>query len=269
MTGASHALPLRSLFISDLHLGARGCRVDAVLAFLKANHAERIFLVGDILDIWHGSVHWDARHDAVISTLLERARQGVEITYIYGNHDREIARREDRILPEFTLCERLSYETVDGTRLLVLHGDQGDSRLLRFHFMTRLGSRLDALMRRVDVWLKRQLGRSEYERSVIQAAINGVNAVLSHGNLCASRLMRIAREGGYDGIVCGHFHKPALREMDAMVDANCGDWMDSFQPRLSILKVRLQVVSRILWKFSGGALWACDGSLFQAAGSRA
>lgn len=218
---------LRSLFLSDLHLGARGCRVDALLAFLKAHDAERIFLVGDILDIWHGPTHWDRRHDDVISLLLERARRGVEIVYIHGNHDRKIATPETRLLPEFTLCERIEHKTADGTRLLVLHGDQGDSRLLRFHFMTRLGSRLDAMMRRVDFWLKRQLGRSEYERSLIHAAISGVNALLSHGDLCPRRLMRIARDGGYDGVICGHFHKPALREMEAMVYANCGDWMDS------------------------------------------
>lgn len=225
---ACPALPLRSLFVSDLHLGAPGCRVDAILAFLKNHEAERIFLVGDILDIWHGATSWDARHDEVIEILLGRARQGVEIVYIYGNHDREMARPEPRLFPEFSICERMCHETADGTRLLVLHGDQGDSRLLRFHFMTRLGSRLDALMRRLDFWLKRRMGRSEYERSLIQTAIDAVNLFLSRGDICATRLMRIARAGGFDGVICGHFHKPALRELEAMLYANCGDWMDSF-----------------------------------------
>lgn len=219
---------IRTLFISDLHLGARGCRASEILAFLERTQAEMIYLVGDIFDLWHGAtIYWDERHDSILDLLLRRQAQGVKLAYIHGNHDAPNADPARRWVPEWTICERTTHVLADGQRMLVLHGDQCDGRLLKWSVMTRAGSLLDGTMRRIDGWLRRRLGRAEHERSLIQACIAAVNSVLSSGDGLADRLLALADQSGHDGVICGHFHRPALRESNGMTYANCGDWMDS------------------------------------------
>ena len=39
-----------TLWISDVHLGTRDCQAEHLAAFLKRYHADRIYVVGDIID---------------------------------------------------------------------------------------------------------------------------------------------------------------------------------------------------------------------------
>ena len=43
---------LRTVFVSDVHLGSRGCRADLLLEFLKSVEVDYLFLVGDINALW-------------------------------------------------------------------------------------------------------------------------------------------------------------------------------------------------------------------------
>ncbi len=243
---------LRTLFISDLHLGARGCRASEILAFLERTHADMIYLVGDIFDLWHGAtIYWDERHDAIVELLLKRQSNGVKVAYIHGNHDVQSNEPNRNWLPEFNVFERVSHTLADGQKFLVLHGDQCDGRLLKFSFMTRLGSILDGAMRRLDGWLRRRLGQSEHERSLIQAAISGVNTVLSSGEKLSFALISLAKESGHDGVICGHFHRPALREQAGLTYANCGDWMDSLSALVETHDGTLQLLE---WAPESGTL---------------
>ena len=217
----------RTLFLSDFHLGARGCRPGQILEFLHATEAETIYLVGDILDLWHGgTVHWGAAQTEIINELERRANRGTRVIYLPGNHD--IAMRAPGMnFLNFELAERIMHHGADGQRYLVIHGDQCDARILRWHAMTRFGSRMDSLFRGIDAWLRRRLGRSETEHSMIELAIAGVNHLLARGDGYERRLTQLADEHDADGIVCGHSHKPALRNMNGLTYANCGDWVDS------------------------------------------
>jgi UDP-2,3-diacylglucosamine pyrophosphatase LpxH len=42
----------RAMFISDVHLGARGCQAALLIDFLRHNEADVVYLVGDIVDGW-------------------------------------------------------------------------------------------------------------------------------------------------------------------------------------------------------------------------
>ncbi|MBD3786097.1 MAG: UDP-2,3-diacylglucosamine diphosphatase [Sphingomonadales bacterium] len=218
---------LRSLFVSDLHLGARGSRAADFLRFLQETEAETIYLVGDILDIWHiGTVHWSATHDAILAELKTRARDGVRVVYLPGNHDVAMKRYYGAPCDGFELAESVIHEAADGQRYLVLHGDQCDARIFRWHVMTRIGSRADAALRATDAWLRRQLHLTR-ERGIIEAMISGVNTLMTIGNGFEARLIALARGAGLDGVICGHFHKAALHETEGLLYANCGDWVDS------------------------------------------
>lgn len=217
----------RALFVSDLHMGARGCRASAFLDFLNGVEAETIYLVGDILDIWHpGRLHWGATHDEIIAELTRRQKDGTRIIYLPGNHDAALRDEDGTHFGVFELHETITHEAADGTRYLVLHGDQCDARIFRWHVMTRIGSRADAALRTVDAWLRRQL-RYTAERGLFELAISGVNALMLVGNGFEKRLATLARVGGHDGVICGHYHKAALTHSQGIVYANCGDWVDS------------------------------------------
>lgn len=233
----------RALFISDLHLGARGSRASDILEFLSQTHAQTIYLVGDIFDLWHGAtIYWDDRHDAIIALLLERLRNGIKVVYIHGNHDVHAFDPAQHFVPELNVIERITHQTADGQRLLVLHGDQCDGRLLRFAFMTRAGSILDGAMRRLDGWLKRRLGQADHERSIIQAILSGINLILSSGEKLSRELVALAAESKHDGVICGHFHRPDLRSENGLTYANCGDWMDSLTALVETHDGALQLV---------------------------
>ena len=51
----------RTIFISDTHLGTRGCRSDFLADFLRQSSCHNLFLVGDIIDGWRlrKSWYWD------------------------------------------------------------------------------------------------------------------------------------------------------------------------------------------------------------------
>jgi len=222
---------LRTLFLSDLHLGARAAKPRAVLDFLKAHEAETIYLIGDILDLWHGgALYWSATHQAVIDELTRRAAIGVRVVYLAGNHDAVLREPGRARLPKgWELREALTHRAADGRRYLVLHGDQADGRLLRFHVMTRIGSRADAVVRGIDEWLggkswARKRGRNpQLHRVVTQFSEKFVMA-----ERFEDRLVGLARAADTHGVICGHSHKPMLRHIDGMLYANCGDWVDSF-----------------------------------------
>lgn len=220
----------RALFLSDLHLGALGCRADLILDFMRKNSAPVIYLVGDILDIWHPlHLHWTSTHDAVLSLLSERARTGTRLVYLIGNHDTALRYSPPPIVLQAELAERTTHETASGQRLLVLHGDACDSRVLRWHICTRIGSRLDAVLRRTDQGLRR-FGRSlaPQERSLIETVLSWINAAMAMGHGHERRLVALARATGHDGVVCGHFHLADLHRRHGLTYANCGDWVDSF-----------------------------------------
>ncbi|RAK13829.1 UDP-2,3-diacylglucosamine pyrophosphatase LpxH [Salipiger aestuarii] len=218
---------LRSLFLSDLHLGARASRPAQVLDFLKGVEADTIYLVGDIFDLWHGGrVHWNDAHEAVMTDLAVRAGNGARIVYLPGNHDAAM-RVPDARVAGWELREAVVHRAADGRRYLVLHGDQCDPRFLRWHFMTRLGSRLDAMLRQTDLWHRRHFALAHDAPSPAQRIIERANTLLAMGDRFEKRLVKLARASGTTGVICGHSHKPVLRHHDDVIYANCGDWIDS------------------------------------------
>lgn len=223
---------IRSLFLSDLHLGARASQPAAILSFLRAHEAERIYLVGDVFDLWNGGkVHWSEIHDAVICELNRQVQNGVQVIFLAGNHDARLREPGVAKLPDgWELREAVRHVTADGRSFLVLHGDQCDRRFLRWHWMTRLGSRADAALRAIDAWLGRNFGRrdaSAAKQTMVQRLVGAFNALFVMGGVFERRLTALAEAVGMDGVICGHSHEPDIHLVGEIVFANCGDWVDS------------------------------------------
>ena len=165
-TGAMAAPPRRHfpvLFLSDLHLGSRACRADALLDFLHSHSADTIYLVGDILDTWTAvGAHWTDTQHAILQLLLDRARQGVRLVFTPGNHDAVFRRYNGQHLAGIEVVPHIIHHAADGRRYLVIHGDSRDDFSERFATLALFGARIDVRLRGAMSRLNRLLRRLDY-----------------------------------------------------------------------------------------------------------
>ena len=222
----------RSIFISDTHLGTRGCRGDFLADFLRRSSAQNLFLVGDIIDGWRlrKSWYWDANHDEVLLQILRHARGGTKVTYIPGNHD-EMFRPwlpAGVDISGIRLCRDAEHVTADGKRLLIIHGDEFDNVVRYAKFLALLGDWAYASALVVNRWFnsaRRRLGLPYWSLSAwlkrqVKEAVKAIDRF-------EFALAAEARRRGFDGVVCGHIHHAEMREVDGIMYMNDGDWVES------------------------------------------
>ena len=217
------------LFLSDLHLGSRACKEDALLGFLQSHTADLIYLVGDIVDTWIASADlWTARQQAILQLLLDRARDGVRLIYTPGNHDALFRQYIGQTIAGVEVVPQIIHEAGDGQRYLVIHGDGCDIFGDRFPLLERLGTWAELATRlasdRLDIWRQR-CGRKAWK--LADTVLHHANDLIRSLDRFELRLADLARAEGVDGIICGHFHKPALHDQDGVAYANCGDWVEN------------------------------------------
>lgn len=224
----------RALFLSDLHLGAHGCQEEEILTFLTQNDAKVTYLLGDIFDIWDPLfIRWTDRHDRIVALLRERAARPGGVVYLSGNHDRQVCGVSPENLPgrirlPLMAGRQAVHQTANGLTYLLLHGDVCDLRLFRFHVCTRIGSRIDSLLRLLDQALAVLRIRFGTEaRGPVELALRAFNALLYRHPRHEARLVALAEAAGVDGVICGHFHIAALHDRLGKHYVNCGDWTDS------------------------------------------
>ena len=222
----------RTVFISDTHLGTRGCRADFLAEFLRRVSCERMYLVGDIVDGWRlrRLWYWDAAHDEVLRLLLRHARHGTAVTYIPGNHD-EMFRAWLPLGLEVAgirLAQEAVHVTADGRRLLVLHGDEFDSVVRYAPFLALLGDGAYAAAIAVNRWfnrIRRKLGYpywslSAWAKQRVKGAVKAIDRFEEAVSAEAARR-------GMDGVVCGHIHAAEMRQVAGVLYLNSGDWVES------------------------------------------
>ena len=220
----------RSLFISDVHLGTRASQAELLLDFLKHNEADTVYLVGDIIDGWRlrSSWYWPQSHNDVAQKLLRKARKGARIIYIPGNHD-EFAR--DYLGNTFggvEVMDRAIHETADGRKLLVIHGDQFDVVVRHARWIAFLGDWAYETALILNAWfnlVRRKLGFGYWSFSA-WAKLKVKNAVNFIGDF-ETTLAQEAERAGVDGVVCGHIHHAAIRQIGAVQYVNTGDFVES------------------------------------------
>jgi UDP-2,3-diacylglucosamine pyrophosphatase LpxH len=222
----------RSIFISDTHLGTRGCRGDFLADFLRRSSTQNLFLVGDIIDGWRlrKSWYWDEHHDDVLRQILRQAHGGTKVTYIPGNHD-EIFRSWLPMgvdISGIRLCKEAEHLTADGKRLLIIHGDEFDNVVRYARFLALLGDWAYTTALVVNRWFnaaRRSLGLPYWSLSAwlkrqVKEAVKAIDRF-------ESALAAEARRRGFDGVVCGHIHHAEMREVDGIMYMNDGDWVES------------------------------------------
>jgi UDP-2,3-diacylglucosamine pyrophosphatase LpxH len=237
----------RAVFISDVHLGTRGCRSDFLADFLRRMSCERLFLVGDIIDGWRlrKSWYWDDHCDEVLRLILRHARDGAEVTYIPGNHD-EMFRAWLPLGLEIAgvrLRKEAVHTTLDNRRLLVMHGDEFDSVVRYAKFLAYLGDGAYTAALSLNTWfnaVRRRLGYpywslSSWLKRQVKEAVKAIDRF-------EVALAGEARRRGFDGVVCGHIHQAEMRDVNGTLYINDGDWVESCTALVEHHDGRLELV---------------------------
>lgn len=221
---------VRTLWISDVHLGNRDCHADALLAFLSKIRCDKLFLVGDIIDMLalKQRMYWPTAHTQVLQTIHQLANSGTEVIYVPGNHDMPMRHYDQGNLLNVKLHRHYIHETKLGKKLWVVHGDEFDHAVL-YHALNRfIGDYAYELM----AFLNRSLHKvrslfglrywslANYLKENIGQARKTIEAF-------ESAAAAEAAQRGLDGVICGHIHKPELRKIGKTLYCNDGDWTES------------------------------------------
>jgi UDP-2,3-diacylglucosamine pyrophosphatase LpxH len=236
----------RSLFLSDLHLGTSRGRPDHVSDFLAHAEAEAIYLVGDIFDGWSPAARRSAPlpdHRKLLDRLERFAGDGVQIVLVPGNHDAAFRKLSGQSVGPMQVCEETHHRMADGRRMLVTHGDSVDPLMALGEMVGWAGGKLDIAIRRVNRSLNALREAHGLDPSPwVEAQLIRLNAAMHPRATYAQRLTTRARHLGFDGVICGHYHIPALTEMNGQTYANCGDWLDHFSAVTETAEGTLQLV---------------------------
>jgi UDP-2,3-diacylglucosamine pyrophosphatase LpxH len=256
MSSAMRTDALRSVWVSDVHLGSRACRASLVLDFLRRTRCEVLYLLGDIIDLesLRREFYWPESHTEVLRTIIEKSRAGTRVIYIPGNHDDELRAYAGLKIGNIEISDPVVHTTALGQRLLVLHGDQFDFVVRGTGLRVRLGAHacraLLALNRFVH-WLNDLVGRPYW--SLAQHVKSRFGFVRRYVERYQQATLAAAREADVDGIICGHIHKAEMTELDGLVYCNDGDWVESCTALVEDESGRLSLLP---WRPSAAAVAA-------------
>ncbi len=238
---------VRSIFLSDIHLGTRACQAGRLLEFLKAYECEHLFLVGDVIDLWamrSRGIYWSEEQNTVVQKVLKRARHDVQVIFVPGNHDEAAREHFGTSFGNIRVERDWLHVAADGKRYLLVHGDEFDT-VTRYHkWLALLGDSAYSVLVHLNLWLswvRRNLGVPGYW-SLAGFAKRQVKTALSFIFEFEEAVARHARNRGADGVICGHIHAAAQRDVDGIAYLNCGDWVDSCTAIVEHLNGRMELV---------------------------
>ncbi|MGK6356123.1 UDP-2,3-diacylglucosamine diphosphatase [Sphingomonas sp. DT-207] len=219
----------RTIWISDVHLGTRGCNAEMLIDFLDHVDSEKMYLVGDIIDGWalKKRFYWPAAHNDIVWRVLKRAKRGTDVVYVPGNHDEMFRQFTGLDFGGVRIKRQDIHETADGRRLLVLHGDEFDAITLSHRWLAHLGDAAYEGMMALNRWLNRvrrifnlpYWSLSKYAKQKVKNAVSFISKfeeVVAHE----------AAHRNIDGVVAGHIHKAEMREIEGVQYYNDGDWVE-------------------------------------------
>jgi UDP-2,3-diacylglucosamine pyrophosphatase LpxH len=245
MRGDEPPVSYRSVFISDVHLGTRGCQAELLLDFIRHLSCEKLYLVGDIIDGWRlkNRWWWPQTHNDVLQKVLRLARKGVEVTYVPGNHDEMVRDFCGVHFGGVVVVRDAIHTTADGRRFLVMHGDEFDNVVQYARWLALLGDvayravlSLNTLVNR----LRRRMGFGYWSFSAyLKVKVKNALQFIENFEMAVADE---ARRRGVDGVICGHIHKAEIRQIDGVTYINDGDWVESCTALVEHSDGRLEIL---------------------------
>jgi UDP-2,3-diacylglucosamine pyrophosphatase LpxH len=243
--GAPSHLKLRTVFISDIHLGFKGCSADWLLDFLHHVEMDTLFLVGDIIDIWsmRKNMFWPQSHNNVVRTILGKAKRGTKVIFVPGNHDEVFREFDGAVFGNLEIHREYIHQGAGGRRILVLHGDEFDSVVKCSPWLAKLGSNIYDVLLAANPYIngvRRKFGLPHWSLSsyLKQTAKTAVQYIGSFEDAVA----QAARKRGVDTVVCGHIPHTKTRDTDGIFSCNDGDWVESCSSLVEDMSGQLRLI---------------------------
>ncbi|MFM9976671.1 MAG: UDP-2,3-diacylglucosamine diphosphatase [Sphingomonadaceae bacterium] len=235
----------RTIWISDIHLGTRGCNAEMLIDFLDNVDSETMYLVGDIIDGWRlkKKFYWPDAHNDVVWRIMKRAKRGTRVVYIPGNHDEMFRQFTGMSFGGVEIRRKAIHETADGRKLLVLHGDEFDAIMLAHRWLAFVGDaayvtlmRCNHLVNKVRSWM----GKPYW--SLSKTAKNKVKNAVEFISRFEQVVAHEAGARGVQGVVCGHIHNAEIREIDGIEYYNDGDWVEGCTALVEHFDGRMEIL---------------------------
>ncbi len=246
MDGERTPAHYRTVFLSDIHLGTRGCQAELLLDFLRHMTCERMYLIGDIVDGWRmkGGWYWPQTHNDVVQKLLRLARKGTAVTYIPGNHDDRVRDFCGVHFGGVVVARDAIHQTADGRRFLVMHGDEFDGVVRHAPALALAGDLAYRIVLTLNTHinrLRRLLGFGYWSLSAFlkSKVKNALQFIDSFEHAVADE----AHRRGVDGVICGHIHKAEMRDIRGIAYINDGDWVESCTALVEHPDGRLEILA--------------------------
>jgi UDP-2,3-diacylglucosamine pyrophosphatase LpxH len=257
--GASRKVSLRSVFISDVHLGSRDCRATELLEFLGGIEVDYLFLVGDIVDLesLRKTFYWPQEHNDVLRAILEMARDGTKVVYVPGNHDQEMRDFCGSVFGNLEIRRKYVHATAAGRELLIMHGDEFDTAVKCNRLLASFGSHAYEFSLRLNRYVNacRKLFGLPYWSFATYIKLRLKNAVryVAAFEVAAAQAVK---QRGLDGIVCGHIHRAGMSTIDGVLYCNDGDWVESCTALVEDMNGQLSLLhaSQVRERLAGGEL---------------
>jgi UDP-2,3-diacylglucosamine pyrophosphatase LpxH len=237
---------VRSIFLSDIHLGTRSCQADQLLDFLREFESEHLFLIGDIVDFWamRRRIQWSPAQNTVVQKILRRARHGEKVVFIPGNHDEALREHSGISFGGILIALEWLHVTADGKQMLLIHGDQFDQVMKHHRWLAVLGDVAYDLLVHLNAWLSwcRRTLRTVGYWSLAGYAKRKVKSAVTFIFDFEDTVVRSVRDRGLHGVICGHIHCAAIKKVGDLLYVNCGDWVDSCTAIVEHLDGRLELI---------------------------
>ncbi len=228
-----------------MHLGTPGCQAEFLVDFLRHTESDKLYLVGDIIDGWQlkRGWYWTQAHNDVVQKVLRKARKGTQVIYVAGNHDEVMRQFLGLAFGGIEICDEAVHTMADGRRFLVIHGDLYDAVVQYAKWLALLGDQLYTLILKLNQWfnhIRAKLGLpywslSQYLKHKTKKAVNFMTSF-------EDAVAREARQRGFQGVICGHIHKPQIRTIDGVVYCNDGDWVESLSALVETHEGELKII---------------------------
>ena len=217
-------MKIRSLFISDCHIGSDTCNHDKILKLISEVECEYVYLVGDFIDGWALSrrFKWHSNYNTIFQKLLRLSRKGAKVFYIWGNHDDFLENYTDISLGDnVEILRETSHVTLKGERVLILHGDQFDGIIAKHKWLQEIGSIIyDYSLLLNKLFRVFKFSFSNFLKSKAKEAVKYIaNYEFEVALYC--------KINNFSTIIAGHIHKPELKLIDGIKYINTGDWVES------------------------------------------
>lgn len=236
----------RTIMISDVHLASRDSQAARLSAFLHEVKCDRLYIVGDFFDIWQmrRKWHWDASYNDVIRRIMRMANKGTEVVFIPGNHDEGLREYNGMEFGNVRIALKDEFTSLSGKRLLVTHGDEFDAVVVFHRWLANVGSAAyDWLLvaNRGITMVRGLFGLPPWSLAAYaKRRVKNAGVYIERFQRAAAHA---AREGGFDGIICGHLHTACLKDYEGLTYCNLGDWVDSCTALVETDDGELKIIS--------------------------